>query len=277
VLREKDFEPLLFKGKPIGKFFNTHGEVIQFQESENISAEAITKSIKFIKEGAFLRVLWRFDRFDNIRYRSHLMCNPPYDNAPKCGVFATRSPVRPNPIASTVVKVKSTDSYNRNISVLGFDGFDKSMILQVMPYEEIDILDMKVPDWVAHWTDCKVFYDSPQIEVSSYININAAFNEISSYFEELDSDEPLEHEDVDSNEIVVEGASIHNLKNITVRIPKEKITVITGVSGSGKSSLAFDTIYHESRKQFMDLISSNAFMAADLKDSMVKKISGCAF
>ena len=275
VLREKDLEPLLFKGKPVGKFFNSHdGGVIQFQESENASADAITKSIKHINEGAFLRVIWWFHRFDDKRYRSHLMCNPPYENAPKCGVFATRSPVRPNPLASTIVKVKSTDPNNRCISVLGFDGFDNSMILQVMPYQDIDICDTIVPKWVGHWTNHKVFHDIPEIDVYSDINENIAFDEYSDYFEELESSIITEHEDTETNEIVVEGASIHNLKNITVRIPKEKITVITGVSGSGKSSLAFDTIYHESQKQFMDLIASNAFMGTDLKDSMVKRITG---
>ncbi|MGF7142010.1 excinuclease ABC A subunit [Anaerotaenia torta] len=273
VLREKDLEPLLFKGKPIGKFLSAHnGGVIQFQESENASADAITKSIKQIKEGAFLRVIWWFDRFDNKRYRSHSMCNPPYDNAPRCGVFATRSPVRPNPLASTIVKVKSIDPYNRSISVLGFDGFAHSMILQIVPYQEIDICGAKVPEWVGHWTDRKVFHDIPDIE--TFVDNNAAFDGSSYYFEELDRNEIFEQEDTDSNEIVVEGASIHNLKNITIRIPKEKITVITGVSGSGKSSLAFDTIYHESQKQFMDLIAPNAFMGTDLKDSMVKKITG---
>lgn len=274
VLREKDLEPLLFKGKTIGKFLSAHnGGVIQFQESENASADAITKSIKQIKEGAFLRVIWWFDRFDNKRYRSHSMCNPPYDNAPRCGVFATRSPVRPNPLASTIVKVKSIDPYNRSISVLGFDGFAHSMILQIVPYQEIDICGVKVPEWVGHWTDRKVFHDIADIE-TFVDNNNAAFDGSSYYFEELDRNEIFEQEDTDSNEIVVEGASIHNLKNITIRIPKEKITVITGVSGSGKSSLAFDTIYHESQKQFMDLIASNAFMGTDLKDSMVKKITG---
>lgn len=235
-LKEKDFKPLLFKGKPIAKFHNAHnGGVIQFQESENVSADAITQSIQQIKEGAFLRVIWWFDRFDDKRYRSHLMCNPPYDNAPRCGVFATRSPVRPNPLASTIVKVKSNDPYNRSISVLGFDGFANSMILQVVPYQEIDICGAKVPEWVGHWTDCKVFYDIPEMDQYYDIDKNTAFDEISDYYEELDRNETFEQEDTDLNEIIVEGASIHNLKNISVRLPKEKITVITGISGSGKS------------------------------------------
>ena len=45
------------------------------------------------------------------------------------------------------------------------------------------------------------------------------------------------------NKIIIEGARIHNLQGIDVTIPKQKLTVITGVSGSGKSSLAFDTLY----------------------------------
>lgn len=90
----------------------------------------------------------------------------------------------------------------------------------------------------------------------------------------MENDEIFDYEEMDSNEIVIEGASIHNLKNISVRIPKERITVITGISGSGKSSLAFDTIYRESQKQYFDLIASNALTGAGLKDSKVKKITG---
>ena len=53
------------------------------------------------------------------------------------------------------------------------------------------------------------------------------------------------------NEIMVKGARIHNLKNIDVTIPKNKLVVITGVSGSGKSSLAFDILFEEGRKQYL--------------------------
>ena len=48
-----------------------------------------------------------------------------------------------------------------------------------------------------------------------------------------------------SNSIQIEGARVHNLKNINLDIPRDKLVVITGLSGSGKSSLAFDTIYAE--------------------------------
>ena len=60
------------------------------------------------------------------------------------------------------------------------------------------------------------------------------------------------------NKIVVTGTRVHNLKNITVEIPRNKVTVITGLSGSGKSSLAFDTLYAEGQRRYMETFSSYA-------------------
>ncbi len=59
-----------------------------------------------------------------------------------------------------------------------------------------------------------------------------------------------------NNLLVLEGVRTHNLKNITVRIPKGKITVVTGPSGSGKSSLAFDTIYAEGQRRYIESLSA---------------------
>ncbi|MDR9419240.1 excinuclease ABC subunit UvrA [Gracilimonas sp.] len=58
--------------------------------------------------------------------------------------------------------------------------------------------------------------------------------------------------------IIVKGARTHNLKNIDVEIPRGKLTVVTGVSGSGKSSLAFDTIYAEGQRRYVESLSSYA-------------------
>ncbi len=61
-----------------------------------------------------------------------------------------------------------------------------------------------------------------------------------------------------SNNILVQGARVHNLKNIDVNIPRNKFVVITGISGSGKSSLAFDTIYAEGQRRYIETFSAYA-------------------
>src|ERR1700730_7858678 len=58
--------------------------------------------------------------------------------------------------------------------------------------------------------------------------------------------------------IAVQGARVHNLKNVSVEIPRDRLIVITGLSGSGKSSLAFDTIYAEGQRRYMESLSSYA-------------------
>ena len=58
--------------------------------------------------------------------------------------------------------------------------------------------------------------------------------------------------------IAVQGARVHNLKNVSVEIPRDQITVVTGLSGSGKSSLAFDTVYAEGQRRYMESLSTYA-------------------
>ena len=60
------------------------------------------------------------------------------------------------------------------------------------------------------------------------------------------------------NNIYIKGAKLHNLKNIDVLIQRNKLTVITGLSGSGKSSLAFDTLYAEGQRKYVESLSSYA-------------------
>src|SRR6201986_3803393 len=62
----------------------------------------------------------------------------------------------------------------------------------------------------------------------------------------------------ESESIVVRGARVHNLKNIDFEIPHNALTVVTGVSGSGKSSLAFDTIYAEGQRRYVESLSAYA-------------------
>src|SRR5690349_15792882 len=58
--------------------------------------------------------------------------------------------------------------------------------------------------------------------------------------------------------VAVQGARVHNLKNVSIEIPRDSLIVVTGLSGSGKSSLAFDTIYAEGQRRYMESLSSFA-------------------
>ncbi|OGY93239.1 MAG: excinuclease ABC subunit A [Candidatus Komeilibacteria bacterium RIFOXYC1_FULL_37_11] len=75
--------------------------------------------------------------------------------------------------------------------------------------------------------------------------------------------------------ITIKGAKVHNLKNVDVKIPRNKFVVITGLSGSGKSSLAFDTIYAEGQRRYVESLSSYARQFLDLMDKPdVEQIDG---
>lgn len=58
-----------------------------------------------------------------------------------------------------------------------------------------------------------------------------------------------------NDKIIIKGAKEHNLKNINLEIPRDKLVVITGLSGSGKSSLAFDTLYAEGQRRYVESLS----------------------
>ena len=79
----------------------------------------------------------------------------------------------------------------------------------------------------------------------------------------------------ENESIEVYGARVHNLKNIDISIPKNQLVVITGISGSGKSSLAFDTIFAEGQRRYMESFSAYArqFMG-DMERPDVDKITG---
>ena len=78
-----------------------------------------------------------------------------------------------------------------------------------------------------------------------------------------------------NNNIVIRGAKEHNLKNIDVTIPRDKLVVLTGLSGSGKSSLAFDTIYADGQRRYMESLSSYARMfLGQMEKPNVESIDG---
>ena len=77
------------------------------------------------------------------------------------------------------------------------------------------------------------------------------------------------------DKIVIKGAREHNLKNIDIEIPRDKLVVMTGLSGSGKSSLAFDTIYADGQRRYVESLSSYARMfLGQMEKPDVEKIEG---
>lgn len=85
----------------------------------------------------------------------------------------------------------------------------------------------------------------------------------------------IEKENIEGGQIVVLGARVHNLKNIDVTIPRNKLTVITGMSGSGKSSLAFDTIFAEGQRRYVETFSAYARnFLGNMERPDVDKITG---
>src|SRR6201984_1087782 len=79
----------------------------------------------------------------------------------------------------------------------------------------------------------------------------------------------------DKEQIEITGARVHNLKNISLNIPRNKLVVITGLSGSGKSALAFDTIYAEGQRRYIESFSSYArHFLGNPERPDVDKISG---
>src|SRR5207244_5030089 len=71
-------------------------------------------------------------------------------------------------------------------------------------------------------------------------------------------DQPHNGGSMASDRMVVRGAREHNLKNIDVELPRDQLVVLTGLSGSGKSSLAFDTIYAEGQRRYVESLSAYA-------------------
>jgi excinuclease ABC subunit A len=74
----------------------------------------------------------------------------------------------------------------------------------------------------------------------------------------LISDKPTGAEPVQEETIVIRGAREHNLRSVNLELPRNKLIIFTGVSGSGKSSLAFDTLYSEGQRRYVESLSAYA-------------------
>lgn len=261
----------------MGLIRNTHGQLyIQLNEMVNITSR-------------YIKIFWWFHKFDADKYRKITECSPPYENAPKTGVFATRSPVRPNPLAMTVARIIKVDKEQKRIYINEIESFDKTPCIGILEYnhDRDCILECKVPKWLSHWPkwyddkdkdnhECEITCKdsgvlellSENIEMKKEIN-EAIDNEINKETNSFQSIDELKEEK--NNAIWIRGARENNLKGINVSIPYGKITAVVGVSGSGKSSLVNDTIYAECRRR-MEYLNHNRNM---LQKPKVENMTGC--
>jgi excinuclease UvrABC ATPase subunit len=79
------------------------------------------------------------------------------------------------------------------------------------------------------------------------------------------------------DKIIIKGARTHNLKNIDLEIPRNKMVVFTGLSGSGKSSLAFDTIFAEGQRRYVESLSAYARQFLNKMQQLQKSTTICVF
>ncbi len=115
----------------------------------------------------------------------------------------------------------------------------------------------------------------PQKEFIFFCGFFVALNNFNDYITAEQNQNKKSDEKMANEFIEIKGGREHNLKNIDVKIPKNQLTVITGLSGSGKSSLAFDTIYAEGQRRYVESLSSYARQFLDLmKKPDVDSIEG---
>ncbi|MFA9466299.1 MAG: TrmO family methyltransferase [Velocimicrobium sp.] len=224
-----------------------------------------------IVENTYIKLYWWFHKFDSDKYRGITECNPPYENSKRTGIFSTRSPVRPNPIAMTIVKVVRVDYERRRLYIDGIESFDKTPCLGYLPYltDEDRILKCTIPDWLSHWPKWVDENKDVKTENSNSLETLLKRNQPNKWnHHPVDVD----HKDCkDTVGIVVQGARENNLKGIDVVIPYGKITAVVGVSGSGKSSLVNDTIYAECRRR-MEYLTNNRNL---LQKPSIESMRGC--
>ena len=255
--------------RPLGRITKERG--IYYLVPEDFAA-----CVKALEGATHVKVFWWFHRFDKPAYRRVVTGDPPYENAPRTGVFATRSPVRPNPIALTTARILAVEPEAGRLRVSGLDCFDGTPLLAAEPYRAAtDRVDnFRVPRWLAHWPEWLDDRDSAagksaETAVDSGRELLLRADRTRGTSPGF-SPEPPEKDEAPQAEIRVEGARQNNLKNVSLCIPHQAVTVITGVSGSGKSSLAFDTIHAESRRRFLDTMGTGS----TLEKPRVDKITG---
>lgn len=133
--------------------------------------EKFFKATLGLDEYSHIQVVWWFNLYDSEESRNYLVLDKPYKNGPeKVGVLATRSPVRPNPIAISACALITSDQETHGLEVAYIDAEDGTPILDIKPYEpSVDkVRDVEMPAWCRHWPNF--------LEESAEFDWNREFN-----------------------------------------------------------------------------------------------------
>jgi len=132
------------------------GVVIRIGKKVHLEiSEPFRPALRQLEYFSHVMVFWWADRFDDLESRQVLECNPPYAEEHLTGVFATRSPLRPNPIAMTTCKILGVDKENGLVEVADIDAFDGTRLIDLKAYFPVcdRIENAKIPEWLTGWPE----------------------------------------------------------------------------------------------------------------------------
>jgi tRNA-Thr(GGU) m(6)t(6)A37 methyltransferase TsaA len=116
---------------------------------------AFRPALKQLDHFSHVMVFWWADRFDNEESRSVLDCEPPYAAGHRTGVFASRSPLRPNPIAMSTCKLLDSDPVTGRVRISHIDAHDGTPIVDLKAYFPVcdRVQEARIPEWLADWPE----------------------------------------------------------------------------------------------------------------------------
>jgi tRNA-Thr(GGU) m(6)t(6)A37 methyltransferase TsaA len=112
-------------------------------------------ALKELGEFSHVMVFWWADHFDNDEYRTMLQGEPPYAQGHVTGVFATRAPYRPNPVAMTTCPILAVDEEQGLVKVSDLDAFDGTRIVDLKAYFPVcdRVQTAQIPEWLVGWPE----------------------------------------------------------------------------------------------------------------------------
>ena len=144
-----DDSKVMLKVYPIGRVRRNGGGVrLEIDE-------AARPALKELGRFSHVMVLWWADRFDSAADRAQLQCEPPYAEGHLTGVFATRSPYRPNPIAMTTCKLLGVDEEQGIVRVADLDAYEGTAVVDLKAYFPVcdRVERAHIPPWLEGWPE----------------------------------------------------------------------------------------------------------------------------